>query len=34
MASNPGPEIVQPQPAVHIAYPHEFETEFYHCSGH
>jgi hypothetical protein len=33
MASNTGPENVQPQPAVHIAQPHEFKTEFHPCSG-
>ncbi|KAG2029665.1 hypothetical protein BDR03DRAFT_880244 [Suillus americanus] len=32
MASN-GPENVQPQPAVHIAHPHEFKTEFHPRSG-
>jgi hypothetical protein len=33
MASNTGPENVQPQPAVHIAQPHEFKTEFHPHSG-
>jgi hypothetical protein len=34
MASNTGPENVQPQPAVHIAQPHEFKTKFHPRSGH
>jgi hypothetical protein len=34
MASNTGPENIQPQPAVHIAQPHEFKTEFHPRSGH
>ncbi|KAG2753584.1 hypothetical protein P692DRAFT_201705525 [Suillus brevipes Sb2] len=33
MASNTGPENVPPQPAVHIAHPHEFKTEFHPRSG-
>ncbi|KIK32256.1 hypothetical protein CY34DRAFT_111036 [Suillus luteus UH-Slu-Lm8-n1] len=34
MASNTGHENTPPQPAVHIAHPHEFKTEFHPCSGH